>query len=849
MPTKIHHGVSSTTGGPEHQGAFRLRPWALAITVACMLPVFVLLVATDRATVPAGDPVGIGAYVHTIMEWTSVCAALCVGVMSLVQHRLTREVSLLVIGVAFICAGAMDAFHTLAVDGIVHTNARPGDMTPFTWMLSRLFNGVILTFGVALFAVHPFKRYRFTTRSLIAVCIGFVALLSLTMFASITIEVIPRTIFPSSLVARPYDLIPLIPYLVGAFIVFPMYLHYRGGPFAAALVLSMIPAIATQLYMALGSVAANDWAFNVAHVLKSAGYLVPAAGLCMEYMQTYKHADKLSLAVSKADNAVVLIDPDGRIEWVNTAWERMTGCTFDGVVGLGCGAIVQGADSEQELTPIIWKRLSNGKVYEEEMLWRTTLGDQRWYDLSVRPMHDEHGRIIHHIGVMRDVSERKYTEANMNRFVEELLDARVAAETADKIKSQFLANMSHEIRTPMTAILGYTDLLEEESWGRQVALDHIRVIKTNGEHLLRVINDILDYSSIEAGQMAISRVRCSPSAMIDEVRDLLRVRADEKGLMLVIEQDGPIPETIETDPTRLRQILINLANNAIKFTETGGVTIRVSMDSEGPLMRFDVVDTGVGLEKKDLGRIFQSFSQADYSLTRRVGGTGLGLSISRSLVQLLGGTISVESEPGIGSTFTFTIETGPLAGVAMVDPPKPAESEFTLSESHTESNTHDVPAPDVSQKPGPEATREPPQTPPPQGQTLEGRILLAEDGPDNQRLISFFLKKAGAEIEVVENGKLALDAALAASEGGQPFDLILMDMQMPVMDGYQATRQLREKGYARPIVALTAHTMPGDRDKCLRAGCDDYAGKPVKKPELVSLCAEWIERAKATAGA
>ena len=846
MPTKVHHGVSSTTGGPEHQGAFRLRPWALAITAACVLPMFALLAVTNRAATPVGDPVGIGAYVHTIMEWTSVCAAVCVGVMCLVQHRLTREVSLFVIGLAFVCAGAMDAFHTLVVDGIIHTNAHSGDMTPFTWMLSRLFNGVILTFGVALFAVNPFKRYRFTTRSLIAVCLGFVALLSLTMLASVTIKAMPRTILPGSLVVRPYDLIPLVPYLVGAFIVFPRYLHHRGGPFAAALVLSMIPAIATQLYMAFGSVSAGDWAFNAAHVLKSAGYLVPAVGLCIEYMLTYKHAEKLSLAVSQADNAVVLIDPEGRIEWVNTAWERMTGCTFDGVVGLGCGAMVQGADSEPELTPVIWKRLSNGKVYEEELLWRTPLGDQRWYDLSVRPMHDAHGRVIHHIGVMRNVSERKYTEANMNRFVEELLDARAAAETADKIKSQFLANMSHEIRTPMTAILGYTDLLEEESWGRQVALGHLRVIKTNGEHLLRVINDILDYSTIEAGQMTISRVRCSPSAMIDEVRDLLCVKADEKGLTLHVEQDGPIPETIETDPTRLRQILINLANNAIKFTETGGVTIRVSMDAEGALLRFDVIDTGVGLDTKDLDRIFQSFSQADYSLTRRVGGTGLGLSISRSLVKLLGGTISVESEPGVGSTFTFTIETGPLADVAMVDPPRNTETALALSASPDDTSTADLPAPAPATTSDPEAGEEPPRAPPPPGQRLEGRILLAEDGPDNQRLISFFLRKAGAVIEVVENGQLALDAALVASEDGEPYDLILMDMQMPVMDGYQATRQLREKGYARPIVALTAHTMPGDRDKCLRAGCDDYTGKPVKKPELVSLCAEWIERARAT---
>jgi signal transduction histidine kinase len=404
-----------------------------------------------------------------------------------------------------------------------------------------------------------------------------------------------------------------------------------------------------------------------------------------------------------------------------------------------------------------------------------------------------------------------------------LAQAVCAAEAATQAKSAFLANMSHEIRTPMTAILGYADLIEQEITCCTVCPTHaecqrraknvelVETIKRNGDHLLHVIDDILDLSKIEAGKMTVEHTSCAPCELIAQVASTARVGAEAKGLQFDIEYEGAVPQTIQTDPTRLREILINLIGNAVKFTQAGRVrlTTRLVTGAGEPVLQFDVADTGVGMTVEEAARLFRPFMQADASTTRRFGGTGLGLTISRQLAVMLGGNVEiVETSPGVGTRMRVTVSTGPLEGVEMLSDPRAA----------TFSRTSAEPGPLLPEK----------------AAALNARVLLAEDGPDNQRLIAHLLRAAGAEVSVVANGQLAVDTALRARDGGRAFDVILMDMQMPVLDGYTATRLLRARGYAGPVIALTAHAMSDDRQKCLAAGCDEYVRKPIDRRWLIA---------------
>jgi signal transduction histidine kinase/AmiR/NasT family two-component response regulator len=385
------------------------------------------------------------------------------------------------------------------------------------------------------------------------------------------------------------------------------------------------------------------------------------------------------------------------------------------------------------------------------------------------------------------------------------------AEAATLAKNEFLANMSHEIRTPMTAIMGFSEVV----LGNVTSPDNIEglhTIQRNGEYLLGIINDILDISKIESGKLEVETIECSPCQILTDVASLLRVRAGAKNLSLQVEYDGAIPETIQSDPTRLRQILINLIGNAVKFTEVGKIRLvarLIDADSDSPKMQFRIVDTGIGMTDEQVRKLFQPFVQADTSTARKFGGTGLGLAISRRLAEMLGGEIVVSSAAGEGSCFSVTVATGPLDSVRLIADASEAEQSVSR-DRHVNSTA-----------------------------SLDCRVLLAEDGPDNQRLISFVLKKAGAEVAVAENGQVAYELATAARDAGRPFDVILMDMQMPVLDGYGATAKLRGGGYANPIIALTAHAMSSDRQKCIAAGCDEYTTKPINRQELIAIVRQY----------
>jgi signal transduction histidine kinase len=398
--------------------------------------------------------------------------------------------------------------------------------------------------------------------------------------------------------------------------------------------------------------------------------------------------------------------------------------------------------------------------------------------------------------------QRKRAEEKSRRHYEE----KESAEAASKAKSAFLANMSHEIRTPLGAVLGFSELMLNQNLSATERSNYVSAIKRNGELLSNIISDILDISKVEADKLEIERQDVPIEDVLTDITTMLRLQAQEKGLALTIASDGQLPSHISTDPLRLRQIIINIVGNAIKFTQRGAVEVKIKQlpNKNGhPLIAFEVKDSGEGIPPEQTKKLFQAFTQADVSTKRKHGGTGLGLILSKRLANLLGGDVVLaQSEVGVGSTFTITIDPGPQS------------HQFVNNLVSSTQELHDA---------------LPSQGMPDDAMRLRGlKVLLVEDAPDNQVLIGRFLKMAGAQVEIANNGREAIEKT-----DRDQFDLLLMDLQMPVMDGYEATETLRSGGYKKPIIALTAHALKEERLRCLASGFNDHIGKPVNRHILL----------------
>ncbi|HZS10101.1 MAG TPA: PAS domain S-box protein [Blastocatellia bacterium] len=515
-------------------------------------------------------------------------------------------------------------------------------------------------------------------------------------------------------------------------------------------------------------------------------------------------------AMQYATIGMAIVAPDGRWLKVNHSLCEITGYAEQELLNLTFQDITHPDDLEADLSYV--RRLLAGEIrtYQMEKRYFRKTGEVVWILLSVSLVRDAEGQPLHFISQIQDITARRQAEVTLRQ-------AKEAAEAASRAKSEFLANMSHEIRTPMNGIIGMTGLLLDTDLTAEQG-DYARTVKGCATSLLTVINDILDFSRVEAGRLGLDPIEFDLRESLGEMLKPLALGAHQKGIGLAHHVAPEVPDVVSGDLVRIRQILTNLVGNAVKFTERGGVTVSVSMEEMSGTevcLHFAVSDTGIGIPPERQQAIFDSFSQADGSTTRRYGGTGLGLTIAKKLVEMMGGRIRVESREGEGSTFHFTLRLGR----------------------------------EQQRVPG---MSEPQVTGPKSGNSSSGgqralRILLAEDNPVNQQLARRLIERLGHTVTTVNNGHEAAAAHLTGS-----FDLTLMDVQMPEMDGLEATAAIRGRERIThthtPIIALTAHAMQGDREKCLEAGMDDYLSKPIDPDELEQMIEEWAGAAKVAEG-
>ncbi|OPY14560.1 MAG: Autoinducer 2 sensor kinase/phosphatase LuxQ [Syntrophus sp. PtaB.Bin001] len=533
--------------------------------------------------------------------------------------------------------------------------------------------------------------------------------------------------------------------------------------------------------------------------------------------------------LEQSNEGILTVDRQANITFVNKTMARIVGYAPEELKGIYFFDIMDSEHANLVRNKISRRVKGLSERYGLELIHKN--GAAVCVMLSASPMYTGNGAFSGSFCVVTDVTESKQAfealrtakeETDIaNQCLQETMEQSrqlaVKAEIANAAKSEFLANMSHEIRTPMNGILGFLELLQKEEGLTNRQYQYISTALASGETLLQLINDILDFSKIEAGKMEITVTELNLISLVEEVTEFFKSQGQLKGIELSCRIGSELPAALRGDPVRLRQVLVNLLGNAVKFTEEGKITLSVSLEEETErtaLLRFEVQDTGVGIAPDALSRIFTAFAQEDGSTTRQYGGTGLGLAIVSQLVPMMGGKIEVESTQGKGSTFRFTAR---------------------LEKSDYRAAAASRPLPTLPHVMEEEEDRKP---------FSSFRILLVEDNPVNQTLSAAMLEYFGCNADVADDGLEALEKVAT-----NQYDLILMDCQMPRMDGYEATEAIRKQeadagtsGEARhtPIIALTAHALEGDREICLMAGMDDYLSKPFKADELNSILSRWL---------
>ncbi|WP_424095445.1 ATP-binding protein [Moorena producens] len=793
-----------------------------------------------------------GSFVHTLLEWSAVCTAVFTVCLAFTNYSITKDPIVPIIGLSLFFAGVMDTFNTVAAEHLIDAVADNRNLIPFTWTLCRLFNALILILGTSLFSRRSWveKNQTSSLGFVIIVSLGFGLIAYGIIHICATRELLPETTFPNFIIPRPWDILPLLLFIAAGIFIYPSFHQRYPSLFSYSLIVSTIPDTVAQLHMAFGSQALFDSHFHIAHFLKIIAYLIPLVGLILDYQRTYctlEHVNKrLVLEIAKQQETeeklqrsvkelsdfkyaldqgsiLAITDQKGVITYVNDRFCHISKYSREELIGQS-HLLINSNYHPKEFFRNLWSIIASGQVWQGEIKNQAKDGTYYWVDTTIVPFLDDRDKPYQYLAIRTDISDRKQAEEDLKQAKEAAVRAAAQSAVANRAKSEFLANISHELRTPLNGILGYTQILKRSKSLSDQSLKGIDIIHQCGNHLLTLINDILDLSKIEAGKMELYRTDFHFPSFLQNLIDICEIRVQNKDILFTYQPLSELPTGIHADEKRLRQVLINLLGNGIKFTDTGDVKFTVSvlksrekenghMTNSQELLttiRFKIEDTGIGMSPEQIERIFLPFEQVGNPLNKAQG-TGLGLAITQKLVQMMGSKLEVSSQLGIGTVFWFDLQLKETTAASKPMTPQRGIIGFK---------------------------GQPPT------------ILVVDDKQENRWVIVNLLAPLGFELVEASSGQEGLEEATAF-----PPDLIITDLLMPQMDGFEMIRQLRQSPqlHSKVVIASSASVFDTDKEKSSEAGADDFLPKPVEAEKLlemlqVHLKLEWIYQARQEGG-
>lgn len=769
---------------------------------------------------PEGTPGDSRVWItHALLEWSSFGVAAFAALLAFIHYAMKRDKVSPVIGMTLLFAGCADAFQALAVNHLAEWIIDIQTYIPFTWTVSRFLSGLILIAGVGFLLSTRNQNYHKALPAVVITSLVLAFLAYGTIYITTITHTVPQTLFPESFLTRPWELGPLVVYVIGGVFLFPRFHKEEQNYISHSLMISVIPHAAAQLYMGFGSQILFDPYFQAAHFTKILAYLLPLSGLVIEILKTYQHERLIvesfgmiqkelrkldghnKLVLDSVGDGVVGLDAEGTTTSINPSAQLILGYTEEEFIGKPAHELIFPPNLEGK--KLIQASIKYGRVYKEtDGVFRRKNGTTFRVEYVTTPIL-ENGRALGVVITFRESTERRMIEGYFYKALQEVSKAREeadslrkSAESANKTKSLFLSVMSHEIRTPLSIILGYAQILQRDHSLDMNHRDAVRKIETSGNHLLELINDLLDISKIETGEVELALSDFDLHSLLLGLADMFRNQCEAKNIRFRLKGVSKNPIYVYGDERKLRQILVNLLGNAVKFTDEGEVTLTLDSQPDNKF-RFTVSDTGNGIRTEDQVNIFELFKQGEEGLNK--GGTGLGLAISWELSELMGGELSLESEVGQGSSFSLTLELAPAS-------PVPSRSRRSRQVK------------ELSRK-------------------FDLRVLVVDDSEENRVMLSEILRDIGAEVFAAGSGKKALEQLKKFMP-----DIIFMDMRMPVMSGEEATQKIIEHyGSGRfKIVGVTASTSVHDQDKMITAGCKRVITKPYRVEQIFKCIQELL---------